>query len=52
MFMCEGVCQYVWDYIRVWGDEEDVGEVLFLNVFVFSSLPVCGAVGLEQQKVK
>lgn len=35
----------VWVYLRlssvqVWGREEDVGEVLFLNVFVFSSHPV------------
>lgn len=55
MFMCEDVCvsmSATSEYMQVWGSEEDVGEVLFLNVFVFSSLPVCGAVGSEQQKVQ
>lgn len=33
------------------GSEEDVGEVVLLNVFVFSS-PMCGFTGFEQQKVK
>lgn len=39
MSMCVSVCQRL-SSIQVWGSEEDVGEVLFLNVFVFSPLPV------------
>lgn len=42
-FMHEDVCVSVseaFEYMRVWGSEEDVGEVLFLHVFVFSSPPV------------